>query len=154
MANQAKYTVMIPTHDNLGQQLGDIPTAAHHWLFYHPKVKVQGSYIQGPMKGNWRDDPQETFHHLVTYADDTPEMDSTIKQLAHHVADVANQWGVFVAKEGGKQGIQSWVIDNPNYRHGEGADAAVLDKGMGEVTAALFGRATSLEHIASSFPTY
>lgn len=126
MPATAKYTIMIPTHDNLGQELGDISTAAHHWLFYGPGPNVEGSFIEGPKRGNWRDDPQEEFNHLVTYAEDSPEMDSTVKQLAVHIAEIANQWGVFVTKEGGKAGIQSWVIDNPNYRHGEGADPAGL----------------------------
>lgn len=122
---QAKYTIMVPLKDNLGQQLKDLSTAGHHWLFLGPGPKVEGTYIEGPKKGNWRDDPQEEFNHLITVAEDTPEMDSTVKQLATHIADVANQWGIFVMKEG-KDGIQSWTVPNKKYIEGQGADPDVL----------------------------
>ena len=118
---QAKYTIMIPRRDNLGNELGDVATAAHHWLHYGPGPKINGSFIHRNIEGNWRDDPQETFDHLITYADDQPEVDSHIKQLAAHIGDHANQWGVFVAKEGGKNGVDSWIIPNPNFRQDEPA---------------------------------
>lgn len=120
---QAKYTVMIPLKDNLGNDLGDISTAAHQWLFQ--STGNEGSYIEGPKKGNWRDHPQEEFNHLITVAPDTPEMDSHIKQLAQEVATGANQWGVFVTKEG-KDGVQSWVIDNHGYQEGHPSEIGQL----------------------------
>lgn len=124
MAAQAKYTVMIPQKDNLGNDLGDVASAAHHWLFYAPKgPKVEASFIHRNIDGNWRDDPQETFDHLVTFAEDHPEMDSHVKQLAAHVGQATNQWGVFVMKEG-KNGPQSWVIPNNDYAHGAPAELA------------------------------
>jgi hypothetical protein len=123
MMAQARYTVMIPQKDNLGNNLGDVASAAHHWLRYGPAPSHQGSFIHRNIQGNWRDDEPELFDHLVTVAEDHPEMDSHIKQLAAHVGDATNQWGVFVMKEG-KSGIQSWVIDNPNYAHGEPAELA------------------------------
>jgi hypothetical protein len=109
---RAKYTIMIPLADNLGNELQDISTAAHKYLF--DSGKVEGTYIEGPKKGNWRDDPQEFFEHLITIADDSPEMDSTIKHLALVVARAANQWGVFCTKEG-KDGIHDWTISNKDY---------------------------------------
>jgi hypothetical protein len=112
---QAKYTVVIPTKDNLGHDLGDIATAAHHWLWQASGNK--GSSIKGPYKGNWGDWPQEDNHHLETIAPDTPEMDSHVKQLAHEVARGANQVAIYVMKEG-KQGIQGWEVDNPAYQEG------------------------------------
>lgn len=123
---EAKYVIMIPTTDNQGNKLVDLATAAHHWLFYGP-LKVQGSYIDPGKKGNWRDNPQEIMDHLVTFAEDAPEMDSHIKQLAVHVAQVANQWGIFVTKES-KQGPQSWVIDNPGFVDGQGADQSSIQR--------------------------
>jgi hypothetical protein len=126
MPAQAKYQILIPTHDNLGQKLGDIASAAHHWLWY-TAPGIQGSYVEPPVRGNWRDDPQETFERLTTYAHETPEVESHVKQLAAHVGDVANQWGVFVTKEG-KDGIQSWVINNANHVPGQGADPGVLER--------------------------
>lgn len=125
---------MIPVRDNLGNDLGDIATAAHQWLWQ--STGNEGSYIEGPKRGNWRDDPQEEFNHLITVAPDTPEMDSHVKQLAQEVARGANQWGVFVTKEG-KQGIQSWVIDNKDYKHGEPSE-------IGQVQQ---GRLTSFKHV-------
>ncbi len=115
---------MVPKKDNLKNPLNDIASAAHHVLFYGP-AKIEGSYIDPNKKGNWRDDPQEEFDHLATYAEDTPENDSHIKQLAAHVGEVANQWGVFVIKEG-KSGPQSWVIDNNNFEEGKPADPVAL----------------------------
>ena len=129
MPAEAKYTVMIPLRDNLGNELGAISTAAHHWLWQ--ATGVEGSYFTGPHRGNWRDDPQEEFEHLITVAKDTPEMDSHIKELAHEVARGANQWGVFVIKEG-KNGVQSWIIENPQYREGEASEIGQLgnEKGL------------------------
>jgi hypothetical protein len=120
---QAKFTIMIPQRDNLGNHLGDVATAAHHWLFYGNGPKVHGSFIHRNLDGNWRDDPQEKFDHLVTIADDHPELDSHMKQLASHVADAANQWGVSVIKEG-KNGPQLWIVDNPGYQEGRPAPIA------------------------------
>jgi hypothetical protein len=123
MASQAKYTIHIPTHDNLGQPLRDLATAAHRHLFQNGVI--EGSYIEPGKKGNWRNDPQETFDHLVTYAEDKPETDSHLKQTATHIADLANQWGVTVTKEGPK-GPMLWIVDNPGYRDGEGAHPDAL----------------------------
>jgi hypothetical protein len=122
---------MVPQKDNLGNPLGDLATAAHHWLFYGPGPRVQGSYIHRNLEGNWRDDPQEKFDHLITVAEDTPEMDSHVKQLAHHIGESANQWGVFVMKEGKKGGIQSWVIDNRSYQEGQPSELAQSNPSQG-----------------------
>ena len=137
---QAKYTLMIPLNDNLGNELQDIATAAHQYLF--ESGKVEGTYIEGPKKGNWRDDPQELFEHLITVADDTPEMDSTIKHLALVIARAANQWGVFCTKEG-KNGIESWTIQNKDAHDGP----APLAKDGGNPEAGL----GSFSHVASIF---
>lgn len=134
MANQAKYTLQIPTTDNLGNQLPDLATAGHHWLWQ--QTGVQGSRILPGVKGNWEADPQELFDDLQIFAEDTPKMDSFIKQLAKHLNEAGNQWGMFVMKEGGGH-VQSWVIDNPKYVEGAPAPGAVdplqnkLDPGMG-----------------------
>jgi hypothetical protein len=120
---QARFLIMIPTHDNLGQKLQDLATVAHEWLYRSAGIK--GSRIEGPSRGNWADDPQETFYHLVTVTDDTPENDSYVKQLAVHIGELANQWAVHVEKDTSKQ-IQEWNISNPNYEDGAGADPKVV----------------------------
>lgn len=126
---EAKYTIMVPLKDNLGNDLPNLSTAAHHLLWKN--TGIQGSYITGPHQGNWENDPQEEFEHLVTVALDTPEHDSHIKDLAVQIAKAANQWGVFVMKEG-KNGVQSWVINNPEYAEGQPAPIA---QATGQVAA-------------------
>lgn len=122
MAKQARYTIGVPIHDNLGNKLKDIATEVHHMI--HDRGISQGSYITGPHRSNWEKDAQELIEHVVTVANDTPENDSHIKEIAAHVGQVCNQWGVFVMKEG-SQGIQSWVINNPSYQEGHPAPATV-----------------------------
>lgn len=136
--SQAKYVIHVPTHDNLGNELVDLATAAHHWLFAGPGPKIEGSFIEGPVRGNWRDDPQETFNNLVTYAEESPEMDSAMKQLAVHVAQASNNWGMFVVREG-KDGPQSWVVDNPEYVEGQPApDWAIANRAAVTSSALVF----------------
>ncbi len=121
---QAKYGIMIPKVDNLGNQLTSLAEVAHHHLFYGP-LKVEGSYIDPDKLGQWRDESPEPHDILVVYAEDHPEMDSQMKLLASQIAEVANQWGIFVTKEG-KSGIQSWIVDNPGFRPGEPAEDLAL----------------------------
>lgn len=121
MAKQALYTIQIPTHDNLGNHLGDLATAAHHWLWQ--KTGQQGSRIRRNTHGNWQDDPQETFDDLEVIGEDSPHMDSHIKQLAKHLNEAGNQWGMFVMKQGGGN-VTSWVVDNPHYQEGAPAPVA------------------------------
>jgi hypothetical protein len=123
---QAKYSVMIPKVDNLGNPLTDLAAAAHHELFYGP-LKVEGSYVDPDKRGHWRDEEPEPHDILVVVAEDEPMMDGQIKQLAIHIAEVANQWGIFVMKEG-KSGVNSWVVNNPMYREGEPAEEVALQQ--------------------------
>lgn len=136
----AKYTIQIPTTDNEGNQLADLASAAHESLFrYGPQSnQVQGTKIYRGVAGNWRSDAQEIFDELITYAEDTPEMDSTMKELATHVAEIANQWGVMVFKEG-EDAPKMWMMQHPNAT-GEGpADPSALSGGVASdaLTAAL-----------------
>ncbi len=107
----AKYVVQIPTHDNEGNMLVDLAQTAHESLFRHApgQSNIQASRVRYGIGGHWRGDPQEMFNDLEVYAEDTPETDSTMKQLAVHVAEVANQWGVMVFKEGGGA-PKSWMM--------------------------------------------
>lgn len=126
MGSKAQYRVSIPAVDNLGQQISpNFPVAAHHWLYHaHPRL-FEGSWIEGPHKGMWHNEQPEDMYHLVTTTMDTPETDGYVKQLAKHVAEAANQWGVY-AQKNGDNGIESWLIDNPKYIEGQGADPAIL----------------------------
>lgn len=118
---QAKYVMMIPTTDNLGNHLGDLSHAAHQHLHQH--AGVSGSFVERGKTGFWERDAPEVYDHLVTYAPDSPEMDSHWKQLGNHIAEAANQWGIFCIKEGAG-GPQSWVINNPRYQEGQPAPVA------------------------------
>lgn len=123
---QAKYSLMIPKVDNLGNPLRNVAEAAHHFLYYGP-LQVEGSYIDPNKVGQWRDDGPEPHDILVTYAEDNPMMDSQMKALAVEVGEACNQWGIFVTKEGAK-GVFTWTISNPRYRPGEPALPVALEQ--------------------------
>jgi hypothetical protein len=127
--SQAKYIMMVPTHDNLGNHLGDLAYAGHQHL--HKNAGISGSYVERGKTGFWEKDAPEEFDHLITYAPDSPEMDSHWKQLANHMAEAANQWGIFCVKEG-EGGPQSWVVSNPHYQEGQPAPiVAAPQPGLG-----------------------
>ena len=139
----AKYIIQIPTHDNDGNLLKDIASAAHESLFrYAPNVNIEGTRIRRGIQGNWRDNPAEQFDDLEVYADDAPEMDSTMKELATHVAEIANQWGVMVFKEG-DGAPKAWEMNAPGVT-GEGpADPAFIAEPATPLRTALLRRANS-----------
>lgn len=114
---------MIPLVDNVGNDLAPIADYAHQVLVN--AGMVDGSWVDPGQRGLWLDQPAEPHETLNTIQEDSPDMDSFIKQTAKQIAELANQWGIFVHKQG-KQGIQSWTIDNPSYREGEPADAVAL----------------------------
>lgn len=110
----AKYIIQIPTTDNVGNKLKDLAVAAHESLYrYSPVQGIQGSRIRRGIQGQWADDAPEVYDDLEVYADDSPEVDSTMKQLAVHVAELANQWGVMVFKEG-EGAPKAWQMESPN----------------------------------------
>lgn len=96
-----KYTLPIPASDN------DVAGATHHWIKSGPLPAITYSYIHRGVHsvGGLSD-------HVVVFGDDSPELDSHIKQVAHHVAEVINHPHLNVIKEGNKSGIQNWVIKN------------------------------------------
>lgn len=114
MATLAKYTVQIPTHDNEGNKLKDIASITHESLSRHApqSVRISGSRIRRGIQGNWRDDKPEMFDDLEVYAEDSPEVDSLMKQTGVHVAEITNQWGIMVFKEG-KGAPQAWMMTHP-----------------------------------------
>lgn len=125
MAGKARYTIMIPKQDDLGNQLNDLAATAHHHMFYGP-VKTQGSWIERDKVGHWHDGPAEPYDHLVTVAEDRPEVDSHIKQLAAGLGGLANRKAIYTLKEN-KDGINDQIIDNPNYARTSASDLALVD---------------------------
>lgn len=122
----AKYRIAIPKVDNFGNPLRNIAGAAHTYLFYGP-LHIERSWTEKGIQGNWRDDPDETYDHLIAVAQESPQMDSSMKQLAVHIGEACNQWGIFVLKEG-KNGPTPWTVRNPNYRPNEPADPVALEQ--------------------------
>lgn len=94
---QSKYTVFIPSHAK------SVAIAAHHYLTMGP-LAVKGATVH-------HGTPYDT---LIAYAEDTPEMDSHMKQLGVFVGEVANTQVVTVAKEG--KNIATWQMRNPFYQ--------------------------------------
>lgn len=108
----SRYTILIPTKDELRQPL-QLAAAAHQYVT-DGHIKCEGSNIH---HGN-------PFDSLVIWAEDCPENDSKSKHLAVYVAEVANVPHITVAKDG-KSG-RTWQMSNKNYRSGEGADPLAL----------------------------
>lgn len=153
MARQARYAIHVPTTDNLGQPLRDLAQAAHEHLFRNGAV--EGSYIERGKVGNWRDYAPEIMDHLVTFAEDTPETDSHLKQAAQHIGQLANQEAVSVEKHG-KDGPMLWIVDNPQWQEGQGAHPSAIQPAMSDalMDAATSdpqpSRASALDYLAST----
>lgn len=122
MAQQATYQVGIPTTDHLGQNMHpQLPEAAHEWLIRQRPRLFQESWVEGPHQHR-----QGLVHHLVTIAQDDPETDGYIKQLAHHIGEMTNHPAIGASKQGTK-GSQAWTIPNRKHIPGLGADPQYLE---------------------------
>lgn len=108
----AKYTVHIPGTDELGQPL-KASGAAHHYLTYG---KLPFSAV-GVQYGH-------PFDQVTAWGEETPEIDSHMKQLGAYAGEIANHPSVTVTREGKTPAY--WEIHNPHYRSGEGAESSVL----------------------------
>lgn len=104
MPAQAKYTVKIP------QGQDDLAGAALHYLHYGSDTRFEDATLH---RGVQSFDGQHDY--LIMLAEDSPEMDSRAKQLAHYVAEAGNVESILVTKEN-KDGVNSWVIRNRAYQ--------------------------------------
>lgn len=107
----AKYTVHVPARDELGQPLR-LHDAVHQHLL---DIGMENPILY---KG-------EPHHSVSAWAEDTPEWDSTAKQIGAYTGEIANVPNVFVTKEGGKASA-NWPIANNLYRPNEGAEQMAL----------------------------
>jgi len=115
--------MLVPREDNLGNRLIDMAYYINQSVIN--RDIANGSYVSPGKHGYWRNDTEFQEHDLFNiWAEDTPENDSHVKQLAAEVGELTNQWGIFVTKMAG-QG-KTWTVANPNYRDGEPADPLVL----------------------------
>lgn len=102
--SKAKYTVMIPQSTGLADY-------AHQRCMQGP-VRLDHSYLDRGKWAHWPGGGPEMHDLLVLHGDDSPEMDSHVKQLAREVGRHGQLPAVFATKEGSK-GLMSWVVDNP-----------------------------------------
>lgn len=95
---KAKYTVFIPS------EAKQVAVAAHHFLAY-------GQLPTGASTVHFG----HPFDTLVTFAEDSPEIDSHMKQLGTFVGELANAQSIHVTKETGKA-MKTWEMHNPYYQ--------------------------------------
>ena len=108
----SRYTILIPTEDELRQPL-QLAAAAHQYVTDgHIKCESCNVHHGSP------------YDSLVIWAEDCPESDSKTKHLAVYIAEVANVPTVTVAKDG-KNG-KAWHMNNSHYKSGKGADSVAL----------------------------
>lgn len=95
---KARYELHIPN------QARNVAIAAHHYLTSGPVRGIQSATVQF---GH----PHDT---LVVMGEESPELDSHIKQTGTFVGDVANTPFINVSKQG--KNIAHWQMVNPHYQ--------------------------------------
>lgn len=102
----AKYTIHVPAADEMGNPLR-VHDAVHQHLLNlgHETPTVH---------------PGSPFHHVSTWAEESPEMDSMMKQIGTQAADVCNVPILHVTKEGAN--TARWPMKNHMYAPGFPAD--------------------------------
>lgn len=101
---KASYRIVIPIDDEY-----EAVSAAAHQVLTQTIKGVVDPHVTGPhQQGHKR------VKHLCWIGLDNPQSDSSAKQLAVHIAEVANVEAIHVIKEG-KSGIADWVMRNKNF---------------------------------------
>lgn len=108
----ARYTVLIPTEDELQQPLQLAAAALQYINDGHIKCETANVQHGRP------------YDSLVIWAEDNPENDSKIKHLAIYLAEIANTPRITVSKE--SKTNRTWHLNNANYKEGFGADSLAL----------------------------
>lgn len=106
----ARYTIHVPTTDELGHPL-KLHEAVHQHLVNHRGAPVQTQH-------------GSPTHAVSAWAEDIPEWDSLAKQTGTLAAEMANVPVVHVTKEGTKP--STWEMANTHYIPGAGADQSAL----------------------------
>lgn len=107
MPASARYTIHIP-HSG-----ADLATATHHYLSTG-HVPVDGVVVHRGVDASF-DGPPEPHDLVQAYGQDTPELDSHMKQVGAYVGELANRPTIWVSKENGKS-MANWPIRNPMYQ--------------------------------------
>lgn len=113
MGGNAKYTIMVPRVEHAPQ----LAQVAHEALVNGP-IPLHHAYLDPGKLAHWPNEEPQVHDLLVAYSEDTPEMDSHIKQLGREVGRLGQLPAVFALKEG-KQGIARWSLDNPELQAGQ-----------------------------------
>lgn len=95
---KARYEIHIPNHAR------NVAIAAHHYLTSGP---VRGIHSATVSFGH----PHDV---LTVTGEESPELDSHIKQTGTFVGDVANEPFINVSKQG--KNIAHWTMKNPHYQ--------------------------------------
>ncbi len=105
---KAKYTVFVPrvTHD---------PGLAERALSSAMSggVVVDHGYLDRDKLAHWPGGQPEIHDLVHLHADETPEMDSHVKQLARQIAQAGQLPTIFATRSGSK-GHTHWTVDNPD----------------------------------------
>lgn len=106
---KAHYTIHVPNTAR------NVSVAAHHYLTNGPIHGINSATVQ--------------FGHphdsLTVVGDETPELDSHIKQTGTFIGDVANIPFINVIKQG--KNVAHWTMHNPNYQAQPPGPPAALD---------------------------
>jgi hypothetical protein len=109
MANKAKWTILVPSLDG-----GLAAAKAQMALTKGAKdAHIDHAFIEPNKYAHNPGEQPQPHDFVVAYADDLPEHDSHIKQLAHSIARDGGHRAIYVLKEG-KDGVTQWAIDNPD----------------------------------------
>lgn len=95
---KAHYTIHVPSHAR------QVAIAAHHYLTSGP---IRGVNTATVSFGH----PNDALHVV---GDETPELDSHIKQTGTFIGDVANVSHIDVTKQG--KNVAHWPMANPHYQ--------------------------------------
>lgn len=112
---KAQYGVQIPSKDALGNPLR-IGEAAHHFVTTVSPMRHDLAHLT---KGH----PHDMLH---VHAEDNPENDSHIKQIAAYVGELANAPALYATKAG--KSAATWQIRNPLHKPGLPAEALALSR--------------------------
>lgn len=122
MAKEAKYEILVPKTDHMGNPLVDLSSHALHHIT--KSLQLNHAHIESNRRVHWNG-KEEPFDALVFHSEDHPHVDSHAKQLAAYLGEVANQDVVVVSKQGAN-GIQTWPVANNQFNPAAPADSYML----------------------------
>jgi hypothetical protein len=115
----AKYSIHVPAYDEHGNPLR-VHQAVHQHLLNlgHEAPTIQEG---------------RPYHHVVSWAEESPEMDSQMKQIGAYTGETCNVPVVHVTKEG--KNTARWPMRNLSYAPGWPAEQSAFanEPNIGEI---------------------